>query len=1481
MMNLQVAQSLKYEGLLLIPSTAEESLEEDVKDMKESGRLSSKDKKMQLEKNEMILGIQIPTKNLNDPSTNEAVKKGSIKIAKTYPVGSSIDRVRVLGYHLVEGIAIGSNISNIISEDKAIHSSNIIVGEKYTAKVKEVTEHGIHLQIGNRIDGFCPVLHTSDVGLGSSSLHQRKLNKLYKTGQELSVRAWDTSSHSIIVTCKKSLLQEDMPSFLKSKEEAIVGGIFYGVVSKVSMEDGIRVHFCNGLKGYLPPNILIKQGIYDLTNAYKIGQTVQCVILQRTDSEKPTKSPKLILALNIGDTKEFLDMYQISKETKEATKEATNALQTGSNQEKPVSECELVSGFVVRVDEKEFSVRLDDGRNAILERIHCYDFMSTCDKIASSMFIVGKRVDRALVLYTKSNVVHITLKPLLLSVAERSMNQSLDVVPTKKVSELLGQTQENELITIPKSATDLSPGQVVAGWIHKVEDFGVLVKFRGKLTALVPRPNLADKFVSSPLGLFMVGDSIRCVIQRVDSAQERVILTCKPSLVSASSGNLNYCQSFLRERYQVSVEVSKLNISTQPNWKKYPIGGIVQAKVSTIKDYGVILIADDEVSIMLASKPHHAIDVAVGSSVSVRVLDIDFENNVFQVSMISDLVTQTVIEVPLLDDDNTKSKKSKKNNKDKANKSTSESTEISTEVPTRPSFTIGQRITGRIELVQEKYLVLSAKNSIVYVLVSDYHSSYLTTSSYEVHKNLSIRIESVPTDSKQDNPHSSVTVGSVQRDGQETRLVQTMKVQQEAEASDSQLLADTGTKDKKSIIDYTKLPLGIILPWEVLSITPMEIKLKPLLRNQSLNSFEDVIAILHVSCAIDQVSGIDNLNTDVNQESHSKDSMHPLHPFYNIRVGSRIFCRTMKVAVQHAGGTNQSKPSQEKASNQETEHDEQVTDGEGKDTLLIHVGLVQERKRKTDQQEDNETDQSKMKRHRQPLRSLVQWQSGIQASNLYAGVVTDISKLYCIVSLSPYVSARLYYTDVSKDMDINEKFMKSCFVGQRLVLIVTEVSLSMHRNHIAVSRAIVEDIVTNPGAKRDLRKSAEVDITSRLTKLSNKTNPGQIVYGLIDLQSHRVSQPPAVMVHVAGGMVGRICVTELNEIDDRQTSFTDLGSSTLTSIVIKSSKKSSQKSSKSSDIVIHHGQAVKCVVLGVRNAQQKNEEDIQSKVLDLSIRPSRLAMGKEFRKLSKLEKSTKKEKAEVKSLPEDPLPVEGSIVKGYVTNISSKGCFVRLSRNITGQVLMRDLSDTFVVDPSAKYPIGSLVTCCVLSVNADDHRCQLSMKQSVLVGDKKLRESIARLSVGSTVVGTVEKVTEFGVFVLIEGTSIVGLSRRNDALSATASAAVGRDLRKAYSPGDIVKAKVLEVNTNTKKVSLGLKPSYFTGGNDQIVEPAIVEEENLIEEDESESEEDMNMQEDNDEDEDDDDSSEESIEEISGDVAYIQEEDEDEDDEVE
>jgi rRNA biogenesis protein RRP5 len=202
--------------------------------------------------------------------------------------------------------------------------------------------------------------------------------------------------------------------------------------------------------------------------------------------------------------------------------------------------------------------------------------------------------------------------------------------------------------------------------------------------------------------------------------------------------------------------------------------------------------------------------------------------------------------------------------------------------------------------------------------------------------------------------------------------------------------------------------------------------------------------------------------------------------------------------------------------------------------------------------------------------------------------------------------------------------------------------------------------------------------------------------------------------------------------------------------------------------------------------------------VDLSLRASRGGSG------PKADAAAEKHQAEL-SAAADVSP--GALVWGFVRHVSPKGCFVSLGRGLDARVLLSNLSDTFVPAPAAAFPAGALVRGRVLAVDAASGRVELSLKASEASGAPLL--ALADLTAGQTVRGTVKRCEAYGAFIAVDGSALVGMCHISEAADARV-----KDLAKLLRPGQRVRARVLTADTDTGRLSLGLKPSYFDGQAD-------------------------------------------------------------------
>jgi len=157
---------------------------------------------------------------------------------------------------------------------------------------------------------------------------------------------------------------------------------------------------------------------------------------------------------------------------------------------------------------------------------------------------------------------------------------------------------------------------------------------------------------------------------------------------------------------------------------------------------------------------------------------------------------------------------------------------------------------------------------------------------------------------------------------------------------------------------------------------------------------------------------------------------------------------------------------------------------------------------------------------------------------------------------------------------------------------------------------------------------------------------------------------------------------------------------------------------------------------------------------------------------------------------------EGSTVKGKVKNITDYGLFVDLG-GIDGLLHITDMSWGRVAHPSSMYKIGDEITIKIISFDKEKERVSLGLKQ--LKPDPWI-EAPNRFPVGAKVMGQVVNLTDYGAFIEIEEgvEALIHISE----MSWTKKA---RHPSQIVSIGDTVEAVVLNLDTENKRVSLGMK----------------------------------------------------------------------------
>ena len=280
------------------------------------------------------------------------------------------------------------------------------------------------------------------------------------------------------------------------------------------------------------------------------------------------------------------------------------------------------------------------------------------------------------------------------------------------------------------------------------------------------------------------------------------------------------------------------------------------------------------------------------------------------------------------------------------------------------------------------------------------------------------------------------------------------------------------------------------------------------------------------------------------------------------------------------------------------------------------------------------------------------------------------------------------------------------------------------------------------------------------------------------------------------------------------------------------------------------GDQCTCIVLSVRKKRRE---------ADVSIRPSRLAPSDD-----------------VNASVDDPVVDStaqleiGMHIRGLVKAVTNHGVYVSLGPHTDARVMIKELFDEYVKDFRTKFQVGQCVRGTILQIEPNG-QIELSLKKSRLEGVKPSAGAWSKIHEGEKVKAHVRGITEYGIFLQVDGTDVSGLCHKSELSDNKSANAI-----RAFAVGDRVKAVVLKMDADKRRVAFGLKPSYFDDGDlDDVDEEDDEDDEDDEDNEEDEEEGDLNSSEnigeEDDEDEDVDEDEDESIEEE-------EEEDDDEDD---
>ncbi len=191
-------------------------------------------------------------------------------------------------------------------------------------------------------------------------------------------------------------------------------------------------------------------------------------------------------------------------------------------------------------------------------------------------------------------------------------------------------------------------------------------------------------------------------------------------------------------------------------------------------------------------------------------------------------------------------------------------------------------------------------------------------------------------------------------------------------------------------------------------------------------------------------------------------------------------------------------------------------------------------------------------------------------------------------------------------------------------------------------------------------------------------------------------------------------------------------------------------------------------------------------------------------KIIKFDAASQRISLGIKQLEQDPWKevasryVAGTVMEGTITNITDYGVFVELEPGIEGLIHVSELSwSKKSINPNKVVTLGEKIQVKILDIDADKRRISLSMRQC---SSNPWMEFANGHKVGDVIEGAIKNIAEFGLF--------VGLGPEIDGMIHISDLAWGQNGEEAlgqYKVGDMIKAKLLDIDVEKERVALGVK----------------------------------------------------------------------------
>ncbi|KAM3622776.1 uncharacterized protein V6R79_002928 [Siganus canaliculatus] len=491
---------------------------------------------------------------------------------------------RIMDFSLMDQIHFVSLRRSVIQRP-FFRYHDLQVGQIVEGTVSVLLSHGMLVHLTDRIKGFVPSLHLSDIIL-------KNPEKKYTEGMKVKCRVLsvDPENKKLQLTRKKALIESPLPLFL-SYADARPGRISHGFIVSIKPY-GCIVRFYNNVKGLVPLKELSSEPITNPEEVFYVGQVQKVKVIQ-CDPDK---------------AKMALSFKAVIEGVTEETPKPQFAFEQGKLLEARLLK-KTPTGLEVAVLPDEF--------RAVLPTAHLSDHMSNCLLLWENLQ-EGDDITNLMCFNVNKQNITLTKKPTVKWSLEEGM--------------------------VAKDFSEITVGMQLVGWIRNIMPYGVFVEFPYGLVGLAPKSAMSNKFITDTAAAFQLGQTVFAKVTNLDEEKRRFLVTLNMSEVIAPDGDAKIrLINGLKERRAVAEMIAvRDNDDLRQQLAALQIGERLKLMVDSTSDSGAIFKSDDLVGATILATKHHVVgrNLNPGQKIMGVILHVDLMAKCVHVSVLGKLTAK-------------------------------------------------------------------------------------------------------------------------------------------------------------------------------------------------------------------------------------------------------------------------------------------------------------------------------------------------------------------------------------------------------------------------------------------------------------------------------------------------------------------------------------------------------------------------------------------------------------------------------------------------------------------------------------------------------------------------------------------------------------------------------------------------------------------------------------------------------------------------